>query len=258
MMLLVDAGNTRIKWALVQGMDWLLSGVLPVGEAGALQQHLSAHCDKIGKDLHDIGQVWVSNVAGNEIQSQINKISADRYAKVHFIIARKEQCGVRNGYSRPGQLGSDRWAALVGAWHLVGKECLVVNSGTATTIDALSEQGEFMGGLILPGVDLMLGSLRKTTGQLITSGNEKLLSGQQAKSVSFPKNTAEAMFNGAVRASCGAIQLQHALLDQESSPVVLSGGAAELLQEHLKMPLRIVDNLVLQGLMIIAREASET
>jgi type III pantothenate kinase len=93
---------------------------------------------------------------------------------------------------------------------------------------------------------------------LKTSGNEKLLSGQQAKSVPFPTNTAEAMFNGAVRASCGAIQLQHALLDQESAPVVLSGGAAELLQEHLKMPLRIVDNLVLQGLMIIAQEASET
>jgi type III pantothenate kinase len=258
MMLLIDAGNTRIKWALVQGMDWLLSGVLPVGQAGELTQHFSVHCDKIGKALHDIEQVWVSNVAGNEVQLQINKFDAGRDVKVRFIVACEEQCGVRNGYSRPGQLGSDRWAALVGAWHLVRKECLVVNSGTATTIDALSGQGEFMGGLILPGVDLMLGSLYETTGQLMTSGNEKLLSGLPAEYDPFPKNTADAMFSGAIQASCGAIQGQHALLEDESAPVVLSGGTAELLQDHLKMPLRIVDGLVLQGLLIIAKEAGET
>jgi len=201
--------------------------------------------------------MWVSNVAGNEIELHINKFGADRDVKVHFIVAREGQCGVRNGYSRPGQLGSDRWAALVGAWHLVRKECLVVNSGTATTIDTLSGQGEFMGGLILPGVDLMLGSLYNTTGRLMTSGNEKLLSGLPAKYDPFPKNTADAMFSGAIRASCGAIQGQHALLEDERAPVILSGGAAGLLQEHLQMPLHIVDDLVLQGLMIIAQEAGE-
>jgi len=258
MMLLIDAGNTRIKWALVQGMEWLLSGVLPVGQVDELPQHIFMHCDKIGKASHDVRQVWVSNVAGDDIQLQISKFGAGRDAKVRFIAAREEQCGVRNGYSRPGQLGSDRWAALVGAWHLVRKECLVVNSGTATTIDALSGQGEFIGGLILPGVDLMLGSLYDATGQLMTGGNEKLLSGLPAEYVPFPKNTADAMFSGAIQASCGAIQAQHALLEDESAQVVLSGGAAELLQEHLKMPVRIVDDLVLQGLMIIAREAGET
>ena len=330
MMLLIDAGNTRIKWALVQGMDWLRSGVLPVEQAGELSRHLVVHCDEISKDLHDIEQVWVSNVAGEEIALHIRNFGADWNVKPHFIVPRKEQCGVHNGYSQPGQLGSDRWAALVGAWHLMSGECLVVNCGTATTIDALSGQGEFIGGLILPGVDLMLSSLLDKTAQLMTSRDEKLSSGHPGEYVSFPKNTADAMFSGVIQASCGAIQRQHALLDHDSAPVVLSGGAAEVLQEHLRhvtdkttvettshltkpaniagkvigysnstrrayntrqatvygeasrfreevqcghsrtrvmrptvswpqlhMPLRIVDNLVLQGLLIIAQEASE-
>lgn len=276
MMLLIDSGNTRIKWALVQGMDWLRSGILPVEQAGELSQHLVAHCDQVNKGLHGIEQVWVSNVAGEEIALHISNFGADRNVKPHFIVPRVEQCGVHNGYSRPGQLGSDRWAALVGAWHLMSGECLVVNCGTATTIDALSEQGEFMGGLILPGVDLMLSSLCNSTAQLMTSRYEKLLmeplaiplgrqkatakwlvmSGHPGEYVSFPKNTADAMFSGVIQASCGAIQRQHALLDNDSAPVVLSGGAAEVLQKHLHMPLRIVDNLVLQGLLIIAQEAS--
>ncbi len=258
MMLLIDAGNTRIKWALIQGKDRLLNGVLPVGQVGELSQHLSVHCDRIDKALHEIGQVWVSNVAGSEVQLQIRKFGSDVGASLHFIIAREAQCGVRNGYSRPEQLGSDRWAALVGAWHLVRRGCLVVNCGTATTIDALSGQGEFIGGLILPGMDLMVGSLYDKTGQLMTRGSEKILSGLPAEYAPFPKNTADAIFSGAVQASCGAIQVQYALLEDENAPVVLSGGAAGLLKEHLRMPLRIVDGLALQGLMIIALEASRT
>ena len=234
MKLLIDSGNTRIKWALVQGMDWLCSGILPVQQAGELSQHLFVHCDQISKGLHDIEQVWVSNVAGEEIALQISNFCADRNVKPHFIFPRAEQCGVRNGYTQPGQLGSDRWAALVGAWHLINGECLVVNCGTATTIDALSGQGEFMGGLILPGVDLMLSSLCDTTAQLMTSRHEHLLSGNPGEYVPFPKNTADAMFSGVIQASCGAIQRQHALLDNDSAPVVLSGGAAEVLQEHLR------------------------
>lgn len=103
-----------------------------------------------------------------------------------------------------------------------------------------------MGGLIVPGVELMLNSLYGSTAQLVPGRGEYAF---------FPKNTADAMFSGAVQASCGAIQRQHALLSHDKAPVVLSGGAAEVLQKYLKIPLRAVDNLVLQGLLIIAREA---
>src|SRR4030065_577981 len=233
MMLLIDAGNTRIKWALVQGKDWLRSGILPVAQAGELSRHLAGYYAPLtgpgqalpGNGLHDIEQVWVSDVAGEEVARHIRNIGVNRNAKLHFAVARKEQCGVRNGYSQAGQLGSDRWAALLGAWHLVREECLVVNCGTATTIDALSAQGEFTGGLILPGVELMQSSLITTTAMLTPGRGEY---------VPFPKNTADAMFSGAVQASCGAIQRQHALLGNDSAPVVLSGGAAGVLREHLR------------------------
>jgi type III pantothenate kinase len=239
MKLLIDAGNTRIKWALVDGDEWLRSGVLPVEQSGALPQQFAG--------VHDIQQVWVSNVAGEEVAQHIRDIKVGQEAgKIKFIVAREMQCGVRNGYSDAGQLGSDRWAALIAAWHLMRGKCMVVNCGTAITIDTLSEQGEFIGGLILPGVELMQRSLVAATNQLRL---------EQGKCVAYPLNTADALFSGATQACCGAIERQYILLDDASAPVVLSGGAAGVLQKNLNLPLNVVDNLVLQGLLLIAQEA---
>ncbi len=242
MKLLIDAGNTRIKWALVNGEVWFRSGVLPVGQASELPGLFA--------DLQDTMQIWVSNVAGEEVAHHIRNIRAGQPALTHFVVAQKMQCGVRNGYSNAVQLGSDRWAALIAAWGLVHGKCLVVNCGTAITIDALSGQGEFLGGLIMPGVELMQRSLSGATDQL-KSVHLKL---GQEKYVQFPLNTADALFSGAIQAGCGAIQRQQALLDDDDAPVMLSGGAAEVLRGHLNLPLRLVDNLVLQGLMLISQE----
>ena len=245
MKLLIDAGNTRIKWALADGSEadrgnWLRSGVLPVEQAGELSQQFTG--------LEGIRQVWVSNVAGEEIAQHIRDASTGLSAQPRFIIAQEAQCGVRNGYSSPSQLGSDRWAALIAAWHLVHGTCLVVNSGTATTVDALSATGEFIGGLISPGVELMQRSLRGATVQLQAA--------QAGKYASFPLNTADALYSGALQASCGAIERQHVLLGDSSAPVVLSGGAEAVLRNRLNVPLLIVDNLVLQGLWLIAQETN--
>jgi len=257
MMLLIDAGNTRIKWALVEGLAWLHSGVLPVAQAGELSQHIVGHCVPwLGSKqalpssgLQGIEQIWVSNVAGEETARHIRNIGTNKNVELHFVAAQLELCGVRNGYSQAGQLGSDRWAALIAAWKLVRRECLVVNCGTAITIDAIDGNGAFEGGLILPGVELMKSSLCATTAQLSPGPGEY---------VPFPTNTSDAMYSGAIQAGCGAIQRQHGLLLHSSSPVVMSGGSAGILDKHLNMPLRIVDNLVLQGLLIIAQEANET
>src|SRR3989338_5774230 len=185
MKLLIDAGNTRIKWALTDGSGWLHNGVLPVKQASELTQQFAG--------LEDIRQVWVSNVAGENVAQCIRGIRAGQH---HFIVAQEAQCGVRNGYSSPSQLGSDRWAALIAAWHLVRGTCLVVNSGTATTVDALSATGEFSGGLILPGVELRQRSLRGAPVQLQAA--------QAGKYASLPLNTADALYSGALQASCGA------------------------------------------------------
>ncbi|OGT00600.1 MAG: hypothetical protein A3F73_12345 [Gallionellales bacterium RIFCSPLOWO2_12_FULL_59_22] len=272
MKLLIDAGNTRIKWALAHGSSWLHNGALPVGQCGELPHQFAG--------LRGIRQVWVSNVAGEEIEQHIRDACAE-FPAPHFVVAQQAQCGVRNNYSSPAQLGSDRWAALIAAWHLVRGPCLVVNSGTATTIDAMSAKGEFIGGLILPGVELMQRSLLDATARLQAATQAKQGQGEYAP---FPLNTADALYSGALQASCGAIERQHALLGEacpdetadhsarlsenaspaagcdpgrrDAAPVVLSGGAATLLRDHLNAPLRIVDNLILQGLLLIAQETN--
>ena len=255
MKLLIDAGNSRIKWALVNQQDWLRSGVLPVEQADKFAQQFAEM-----RDLRrsDIQQIWVSNVAGEKIARHLADMAVGLHVLLHTIVAKQAQCGVRNGYANPAQLGSDRWAALIAAWHQVRGACLVVNCGTATTIDTLSEQGEFLGGLILPGVELMQRSLITATDQLSPKqGTTRASEIEQRTFVLQPKNTADALYSGAIRASCGAIQSQYALLGDARAPVVLGGGAAGLLQAQLGMPLRVVDNLVLQGLLIIAREVEQ-
>jgi len=251
MKLLIDAGNTFIKWALVSGDDRLHSGILPIEQAGELPGLFSSRCGKPKTYFKDIKQIWVSNVAGEEIAQQIRNIKFVQSNQIYFIVAQKKMCGVYNDYFKPEQLGSDRWASLIAAWHQVHGKCLVVNSGTATTIDTLSGQGEFLGGLIVPGVELMQHSLLSATKQL-KSGMTKQEPGEY---VQHPKSTADALFSGAVQATCGAIERQYALLQDNAATVVLSGGAAVVLQKSLNLPMNVVDNLVLQGLLLIAQEA---
>jgi len=236
--LLIDAGNTNIKLAWVNDDNWSPVVSLPSNHACELGGYFSEYCGG------PVQQVWVSNVAGAEVARQISDACAVRHWSLQFIGAATRQCGVHNGYELPEQLGSDRWAALIAAWHHVGAACLVVNSGTATTIDALSDSGDFIGGLILPGIALMRSSLMDATA---------LLEAQRGDYVAFPHNTSDALFSGAIQASCGAVERQHALLDA-ATPVLLSGGAAHLLMPHLTLQVEMMDNLVLQGLLLIARE----
>ncbi len=238
MKLLIDSGNTNIKLVLVDGLCWLPVVTISVNRIAELSF----------SDYPEVNQVWVSNVSGSDVARQINEACAMRQWTPQFITPQVEQCGVHNGYEHAVQLGSDRWAALIAAWHHVGAACLVVGSGTATTVDALSGNGDFMGGLILPGIELMQRSL--------ISGSAQLKAGCGRYTL-FPLTTADAMLSGAVQASCGAIQRQYELLDVKGAPVLLSGGASTLLSPHLSLPVEMMDNLVLQGLLLIAQEANK-
>lgn len=237
-MLLIDAGNSRMKWALVQGETWLRQGVLENAQVEKLRTAFA--------ELPPPARILASNVAGGEMVKRLHTACAAWHCPIEFIAAQVEQCGVRNTYCQPAQLGSDRWAALIAAWQHEHASCLVVNCGTATTIDTLSAEGEFLGGLILPGVDMMRRSLATGATQLTeTAGSWR----------EFPRNTADALFSGAIQATAGAIHLQFAALaEQGAARCVLSGGAADSVQPYLKLPLLQVDNLVLRGLQLIASE----
>lgn len=236
-MLLIDAGNSRIKWAFAGDAAWLQQGVLEITDVASLSQQFAA--------LPMPDKIMVSNVAGDVVAEQIYAACASWERPLEFIVAQAQQCGVRNGYELPAQLGSDRWAALIAAWRHMRTACLVVHCGTATTVDVLSADGEFRGGLILPGVELMRQSLAAATSGLTEAAGEWR---------EFPRNTADAVVSGAIQATCGAIRSQYELLGMPGARCLLGGGAADSIATQLDLPLERVDNLVLRGLQIIGTD----
>ncbi len=249
-MLLIDAGNSRVKWATVESGAGIKIGAWV--QYGALN---NAHITpQMFAEIAAPNRVLLSNVAGEKVAQGLLAACEKWPCKVELIAAQRQQCGVHNVYQEPAQLGSDRWVALIAAWQQEGRACLVVNCGTATTVDALSMEGNFMGGLILPGIEIMQRSLAHSAVQLIESAGSLH---------AFPRNTADAIYSGAMRATLGAIQQQFELLKKrvgdetkngQPPRCLLSGGAAHHLQPHLTLPTMFVPDLVLRGLQIIGSE----
>lgn len=162
----------------------------------------------------------------------------------NWIVSRHEQCGVRSSYATPHQLGPDRWAALIGARHLYDGPAVVVNAGTTLTVDALSGEGIFLGGLIIPGYTLMRQSL---------SGGTERLALQEGGFKFFPDNTGDAIASGACNALAGAVDRMVRYMREAGegeAMILLSGGDAPVIAPLLNAA-QVVDNLVLEGLACI-------
>ncbi len=244
-MLLFDVGNSRCKWAWVEKGTWLRQGVLGNKDEAAWHELKASFAA-----LASPGLILFSNVAGEVFEQRLLALSDIWSCPVKKVVARATQCGVSNAYEHPAQLGGDRWAALIAAWDQARQACLVVNCGTATTVDALSDTGKFLGGLILPGVEMMQRCLLEGTSRL----------GQEISSVSgrlqdFPTNTADAISSGVLLATTGAIRQQHALLAEKYSVrCLVSGGAADILIPHLGLQAERVENIVLRGMQLIGQD----
>lgn len=244
MILLVDIGNTRTKWVLAEN-NYMLTDV----DVCKNQDLFSSTIAGLAEVVH---KVMVANVAGEAMTKTISELMREVEAPVIHVASSGEACGVRNGYDTPELLGVDRWLSLIAAFDLQQSSCLVVNAGTAVTIDALSvpkhsEHANFMGGLIMPGLGLMLQTLANNTAHL------NVVKGHMAN---FPTNTQDAMHTGCLAAVMGTINRQWQLLfelDQRTPAILISGGDAEWitknLPENLAQHTIIVDNLVLRGLM---------
>jgi type III pantothenate kinase len=230
--LCLDCGNTRLKWGLWEAGGFRLFGALALAEL----QTLEAAAPRI----------VACNVAGAGGRRAIEEYSRRTGASLAWVESRARQCGVSNGYDHPAQLGADRWAALIGARALHGAACLVVNAGTATTVDVLDGEGVFRGGLILPGLAMMRDALAAGTADLpVDPGDYRDL----------PTNTFDAIASGAIHATAGAIERMFArVAASQGAACLISGGAAASIMPHLAIPLQRVDNLVLEGVARIAVE----
>lgn len=237
MILAVDAGNTRIKWGLHDGGRWLEKGWVATADAVYLREKWSRFGVPDG--------IIISNVAGKTARAQLIEACSAWPVEIRWVAATGEQCGVHNAYENPAQLGSDRWASLIAARGLALQGCVVVNAGTALTADALSAEGRFLGGLIVPGLATMQSALAESTASVAV---------EDGRFQPFPCNTADAVYSGAIVALAGAVEhmIRELRAAQQVDPVcLLSGGDAELLAPLLSAKARLVDNLVLEGLIRI-------
>jgi type III pantothenate kinase len=244
LVLAIDIGNSRMKWALHGVRGWRTQGVVPNSEIGTLAL----------RDWHSLPRpirVVGVNVAGEAPRVRLEAQLARWRIAPEWLQASAAACGVQNRYARPAQLGADRWASLCAARRrsladdLFPPACVVVNAGTAVTVDALDGDGVFRGGCILPGLRLMLKALADNTAAL------KLPPGEMRP---FPDNTADALYSGAMNAICGAIELMRRRVDPRAEQIrcYLAGGSAAEIAPHLNRPVEVVDNLVLEGVLALA------
>ena len=238
MILAIDAGNSRVKWGWHDSHGWSSLATVSLIEFAAANHDINP----FAATHENPGRIVISNVAGEGAHQLIVNWTSIFEAEPHWLKGEPERCGVTSRYDNPGQLGADRWAALVAARALHSGPCLVVQAGTATTADLLSADGEFLGGLILPGVDLMRFVLHEHTGRLPL---------QEGRFVRTPRNTVDAIETGCRHAQAGAVERMYRLAGAGALCLV-SGGAGQSLIEQLDIPCRYVENLVLEGLARIA------
>lgn len=251
MLLLIDAGNTQIKWALLKADqasslgDWMHAGSL------SHQDFLSSLDTNSPWSTFAVKRIVVSNVAGDVLRDHLLR-SFFHYENhvVEWVVPQAQRAEIKNQYRNPTQLGSDRFSAAIGARILFPNQALIIaTSGTALTIDAITADGDFIGGMIAPGLKLMAQSLAHNTAQLPDVSQNSTLAAH------FADHTEAAIASGCLAAQAGAIEyaVRDFVATTNTEPLcIVSGGAAKYIIPSLKIPHRAVDNLVLIGLQAIS------
>lgn len=242
--LVIDSGNTFVKWGLHDGDHWITKNKIHHSQLKALEDDF--------RNLPEPNMVVISHVSGEIIRDQLTILMSRWSVKPTWILAQSCQCEVTNGYSISSQLGSDRWAALVAARKFQKEGCLVVNVGTAMTVDALSPSGHFLGGLVMPGFYAMMNGLKADTGLQ--------LSETLGKFHDFPKNTNDGVYSGLIQSLLGAIERMYSTFLKQNPMIgncIMSGGGAYQLMPFIKFPVVYIENLVLEGLVIIAKDLTQ-
>lgn len=228
--LLLDLGNTRLKWRLGTGAVHSASDLATFAQACAtLPKPAAILACVVGDEARFAA---ICELCQTQWQLPVQRLQVSHSA-----------LGVTNHYSPLSQQGCDRWAAVLGAkYRFPEQNLLIVSAGTALVIDTLRHDGHFLGGTISPGLGLMKASLQQATAKLpLADGHYQ----------AFPNNTHDAIETGCLRAMIGIIMQAFNIASLEGIPIqriVLFGGDADKIQAQLNAPTQTVDNLVLDGL----------
>ncbi|MDE2000577.1 MAG: type III pantothenate kinase [Burkholderiales bacterium] len=248
--LVIDIGNTRLKWGLY--------------ERASADAKLMAHGAVV---LEDIDRLWESDwrhlpvpsgmlgcvVAGEAIKRRVEEQLSRWALQPRWLTSGVKAGGVVNGYEHPQRLGSDRWAAIIGARQRALRlnadrppPVLAVMVGTAVTVDAVDQAGFFLGGLIMPGFGLMYRALESgTAGLKVPTGEVR----------DFPTNTSDALMSGGTDAIAGAIERTMKRLERRTGQpplLIMSGGAVSRLSHVDELQAHVVENLIFEGLLTLA------
>lgn len=246
MVLLIDIGNTRVKWARLTGKG--------IGEQSA-----AAHADWTRDDFVQqilssgprAERVFIANVSGKRMGDLAQaSITHAWQIEPRFVHSPATQAGLRNAYPEPAKLGVDRWLAMLGGRALEPRPLCVVSVGTAMTIDGLDANGRHLGGVIVPGPDLMVSSLLKNTSDIAQRA-----AGGQARDELFADNTLGAIQQGAVQALAALVERALETLRKqlgEAPVLLLTGGGSGRIQPAIHYPGREIPDLVLRGLAVVA------
>lgn len=239
MRLFLDIGNTAMKWRLYPpGSSRLQGGHAHGRDWAALADELARLCGRPVREL------WVASVAGREGDELLaQELLRALRVPPRFYYSAAAESGVVNAYVEPARLGVDRWLALVEVWHRKGAAVLV-DCGSALTLDAVDAAGRHLGGYIVPGLAMLRSSLFQGTAQVRVTDSAPARLGLGC-------STSAGVENGVLRMSVAfitdvVVELRKTLSD--TCPVFITGGDATVLQPHLTFASQVEPDLVLDGL----------
>ncbi|MEN9658121.1 MAG: hypothetical protein RL571_1586 [Pseudomonadota bacterium] len=239
-LLLIDLGNSRIKWAY-GNPPWASVGHSLTADVAQLLQQLLTLPRPDAIHGCTVGQPAAALLLEQFCQQQWGH-------SIQWLKVNRSALGIHNAYRHLEQQGPDRWAAVLGARSLFPERALVIASaGTALTVDALTEENEYLGGMILPGLRLMKSALAQKTARLTLS---------EGAFHDFPRCTTDAIETGCISAMAGSIiAMQTRLAQRGDTPLcIISGGDAALIAPHLPIQPIIAEQLVLHGLAALAQD----
>jgi len=249
--LAIDIGNTRLKWALY---DAAHPGATLQAHGAEFLDHIERLADGPWADLPAPGSMLGCVVAGDAVRRRAEEQIVERFdCAPRWVVASAAEAGIVNGYDHPTRLGADRWVAMIGARHRMldtgpARPMVVVMIGTAVTVEAIDASGKFLGGLILPGHGIMLRALESgTAGLHVPTGEVR----------EFPTNTSDALTSGGTYAIAGAVErmVQHVRSHCGAEPACyMTGGAGWKMAPVMNGDFELVESLIMDGLLVIARE----
>ena len=248
--LLVDLGNSRLKWASHQNGQLCSVGCLKYDE-----ENLATSISAAWSSLPAPGKIYVSSDVDSRLTAVLSQWVEKQWATVAHIITPKDHAyGVKNAYQDPLQLGTDRWAALVAVRNNIKGAAIIIDCGTAITIDVMNAKGEHLGGMIIPGIQMMQQSLFKGTHKINRTDekNEPVLT-------ALGKNTREGVRSGIHTAVIAFINETISRATRQTMPQtktekmtnVITGGDADVILPFLDNSVIHKPTLVLEGLAII-------